>query len=112
MRRILLAALLLTCGTAAAQTDPTVPLTVPSGRALRVVLTDDTTVHRVGQVVTAELVEPVYAYDRIVLPVGALVQGRITKSTQPSKLSRFRAMSGGDFSPHRSVEIQFESVMR
>jgi len=95
-----------------AQSAPPVSLTVPTGRALRVVLTHDTTVHRVGQVVTAQLVEPVYAYDRIVLPVGTEVQGRITKLTEPSKLNRFRSMSSGDFSPHNTIEIRFESVMR
>ncbi|HZT76077.1 MAG TPA: hypothetical protein VFA27_05430 [Vicinamibacterales bacterium] len=65
-----------------------------------------------GQTVTAQLVEPVYAYDRVVLPVGTLVQGRITSLTQPSKLSRLRAMAGGDFSPHRAIEIRFESAIR
>jgi hypothetical protein len=96
---------------ALAQSDASVSLTVPSGRALRVVLTENTTVHRIGQVVTAQLVEPVYAYDRVVLPVGSFVQGRITKLTQPSKLSRLRSMTSGDFSPHRAVEIRFDSVM-
>lgn len=92
--------------------DGSVSLTIPSGRALRVVLTEDASVKRVGQVVTAQLVEPVYAYDRVVLPVGTLVQGRITKLTQPSKLSRFQTMTSGDFSPHQAIEIRFDSVMR
>lgn len=114
--RVVVALLAVTClageGVARAQDDAHVSLTVPTGRALRVALTDNTTVHRVGQVVTAELVEPVYAYDRIVLPVGTQVQGRITKLTQPSRLSRIRSMAGGDFSPHRIMEIRFESVVR
>jgi hypothetical protein len=97
---------------ALAQSDASVLLTVPSGRALRVALAENTTVHRIGQVVTAQLVEPVYAYDRVVLPVGTLVHGRITKLTQPSKFSRFRSMTSGDFSPHRAIEIRFDSVMR
>src|SRR5262249_8505636 len=96
----------------AAQAVPQVALTVPSGRALRVVLSEDTTVHRVGQLVTAHLVEPVYAYDRIVLPVGTGVQGRITKLTQPAELSRAQSMASGDFAPHRTVEIRFETVIR
>src|SRR5215471_2977616 len=75
------AACLFECRTAAAQSDPGVELIVSSGRAMRVMLTDSTTVHRVGQTVTGQLVEPVYAYDRIVLPAGTLVQGRITKLT-------------------------------
>jgi len=106
------AACLLDCRLALGQTDGSVPLVVPSGRALRVMLTDNTTVHRVGQTVTAQLVEPVYAYDRIVLPVGTLVQGRIAKLTEPSKLTRAQTMGAGDFSPHRTIELRFESVIR
>jgi len=111
------ASCLLECAPAAAQTETTrsddrVDLVVPSGRALRVMLVDSTTVHRVGQTVTGRLIEPVYAYDRIVLPVGTLVQGHITKLTEPSKISRMQSMGAGDFSPHRAIEIRFESVLR
>src|SRR5215471_11048604 len=97
---------------ALAQGDASIPLVVPSGRALRVMLTDNTTVHRVGQTVTAQLVEPVYAYDRIVLPIGTLVRGRIAKLTEPPKLTRAQTMGAGDFSPHRTVELHFESIVR
>jgi len=93
-----------------AQSDSAVELTVPKGRPLRVALSHDTAVKRVGQTVTGTLTEPVYAYDRIVLPVGAQIAGRITKLDNPSKLDRARSLSGGDFSPHHVVEIRFESV--
>jgi hypothetical protein len=91
--------------------DATVELVVPSGRPIRVVLAHSTTVRRVGQTVTATVVEPVYSYDRIVLPVGTPVKGRITKLKSPSKASRFHSMSAGDFSPHYVVEIRCESVI-
>lgn len=63
------ASCLLECRAAAAQSDTDVDLVVPSGHARRVLLTETTTVHGVGQIVTARLIEPVYAYDRIVLPI-------------------------------------------
>jgi len=113
---LLLAAFIAACGgldagPAAAQTSA-VELVVPRGRALRVILTESTTVHRVGQIVTGRLVEPVYAYDRVVLPAGTIVRGRITKLTPPSKANRLRAMTGGDFSPQRAIEVRFESVVQ
>src|SRR5262245_4978936 len=116
-RRILvaLAALAMSSATgrpASAQSDSTVELTIPKGRPLRVALAHDTTVKRVGQTVTGKLTEPVYAYDRIVLPVGTQIAGRITKLDSPSRLDRARSLSGGDFSPHHIVEIRFESVIR
>jgi hypothetical protein len=95
-----------------AQSDPTVELIVPRGRPLRVALATDSTVKRVGQTVTGTLVEPVYAYDRIVLPAGTTVEGRITRLDNPSKLNRAQTMGSGDFSPHHIVELRFDAVIR
>ena len=111
-RLLVAAACLVHSRSAIAQTDPGVELVLPTGRPLRVTLTDNTTVHKVGQTVTARVTEAVYSYDRIVLPVGSLVEGRITKLEAPSKLERLRSMTAGDFSPHRTVELRFESVIR
>src|SRR5215471_2360773 len=112
-RRILvvLAALAMSSATgrpASAQSDSTIELTIPKGRPLRVALAHDTTVKRVGQTVTGKLTEPVYAYDRIVLPAGTQVEGRITKLDNLSKLNRAQTMGSGDFSPHHIVELRFE----
>ena len=92
-RRILAAALLAVTSYAMAlpvfaQSDSTVELIVPRGRPLRVALATDTTVKKVGQMVTGTLVEPIYAYDRIVLPAGTKVEGRITRLDNPSRLNR------------------------
>jgi hypothetical protein len=95
-----------------AQSDSTVELIVPRGRPLRVALTTDTTVKTVGQRVTGTLVEAIYAYDRIVLPAGTTVEGRITRLDSPSKLNRAQTISSGDFSPHHIVELRFEAVIR
>ena len=108
---VMLAALVGVCGAARAQ-EATVELVVEKGRPVRVALAETSTVKRVGQTVTATVVEPVYAYDRIVIPAGAQVLGRVTALDQPSKASRARAMLSGDFSPHRVLQIQFESVIR
>jgi hypothetical protein len=94
-----------------AQSDSTVELIVPRGRPLRIALANDTTVKRVGQTVTGTLVEPVYAYDRIVLPAGTTLEGRITKLDDPSKLNRAQTIGSGDFSPHHIVELRFEAVI-
>jgi hypothetical protein len=94
-----------------AQSDSTVELVIPRGRPLRVELSTDTTVKKVGQTVAGTLVEPVYAYDRIVLPAGTTVEGRITRLDNPSKLNRAQTMGSGDFSPHHIVELRFEAAI-
>ena len=107
-----LASSLLVCPSARAQSDPGVELVVETGRPLRVVLSDTATVKRVGQTVTATLVEPVYAHDRIVIPVGTQVRGRIAALENPSKGSRVRSWLSGDFSPHRVIQLQFDAFVR
>jgi len=68
---------------ARAQSAPGVELVVETGRPLRVVLSDTSTVKRVGQIVTATLIEPVYAHDRIVIPAGTEVRGRVAALENP-----------------------------
>jgi len=99
-------------GTVRAQSTDAVELLVQSGRPIRVALADSVTVKRVGQIVTATTVDAVYVYDRIVIPAGTRVNGRIVALVNASKASRARAMLGGDFAPHREVQIQFESLVR
>src|SRR5579864_7157511 len=96
----------------AQRTDSQVELIAGAGTPLRVALDKTIAVKRVGQVVTGTLVEPLYAYDRLVLPVGTLVVGHVASLGSPSKLNRLRAWSGGSFAPQRQVVLQFDSLTR
>jgi hypothetical protein len=89
-----------------------VELVAGKGTPLRIALDRTVGVKRVGQIVTGTLIEPLYAYDRLILPVGTPVVGHIESLENPSKLTRLRAWSGGDFAPKRHVVIQFESFSR
>jgi hypothetical protein len=91
-------------------TDSTVELVLQAGRPLQVALDKRVTVHRVGQPITGTLVQPVYVYDRIVLPVGARLSGHIDRLEPASRKHRLVAMVGGDFSPHRRVVVTFDSI--
>jgi phosphosulfolactate phosphohydrolase-like enzyme len=88
---------------AVAQSDPNrVELVVGAGTPLRVALDDTVAVKQVGQVVHGTLIEPLYAYDRMVLPIGTRVVGHVASLENPSKLVRLRAWSNGDFTPKRA----------
>jgi len=96
----------------AAQTvDAPISLQVGAGRPLEIVIADRVTVHSVGQPVTGTLVNPVYAYDRIVVPAGTTVLGHIVALQQQSKFARTRAMMAGDFAPKRQVVLQFDTLV-
>jgi hypothetical protein len=90
---------------------PAVALTVAAGRSLEVVLEERVTIRAVGQSVTGVLVEPIYAYDRVVVPAGAKICGRVAGLADPPKLARMQTMLQGDFTPHRRVLLQFDTIV-
>ena len=94
-----------------AQETYAVDLVVAAGRPLRVALHDRLRIRRVGQPVTGTLVDPVYAYDRVVLPAGTKVVGRVEALEGPSAGARLRALLRLDFSPPRRVRLRFEALV-
>jgi hypothetical protein len=86
-----------------------VPLSVPSGAPLRLYLTKRIP-KRVGAPVEAKIIEPVFAFDREVLPAGSLVTGRVSQVQPVSKAQRYRSILGGDFTPLRNALLEFDTV--
>jgi hypothetical protein len=105
------AALLSIAAGASAQDEGSVELVLQSGRSMRVALDHRVAIHQVGQQVAGTLVEPVYVYDRIVLPVGCHLTGHIERIDEPSKKKRTVAILEGDFSPHPIATLRFDSIV-
>ncbi len=91
--------------------EPTVPLAVSAGRSMEILVQDQVSIKEVGQTVSGTLVEPIYAYDRIVVPAGTTVLGHIAALEDPSKVARTQTMLQGDFTPHRQVVLQFDTLV-
>src|SRR5260370_13269117 len=89
----------------------TVVLTVVKGSPLQVALDREVRVRKVGQPVHGRIVEPVYAFDRIVVPVGSEVIGKVTKIETLSGGKRREAALNADFTPQRKVEIGFDELL-
>src|SRR5258706_10354516 len=107
----LLAATLGAAGAPASEGDEdTVPLILGAGRPLRVALDQKIRLRQVGQPVTATLVEDVYARDRLVLPAGTRVVGRLERLDKLPKGARWRAIAGGDFTPLRKAVLKFDTL--
>jgi hypothetical protein len=96
------------------QTPPASPqsvvLSVPRGTPLQVALDQEIRVKRVGQPVHARIVEPVYAFDRLVVPVGSEVTGQVTKIGRISGGKRTIAVLDADFTPERKMEVSFNDL--
>lgn len=114
---LLLYGFVLVCctGPALAQSSDAVPqnhavrLEVPAQTPLRLYLT-----HRIwyrrDEPVQAKVAEPVWAFDRIVIPAGSIVDGKISSLQPVTAMRRVRAIAGGDFTPLKTAMISFTSI--
>src|SRR6478752_4037454 len=93
---------------AGAQTD--IPLVVSQGFPLRVVLTNKLRYKR-DEPVQAQLVEPVFSFDREMIPQGTQVDGRISGFQRPPKWRRVLAILNGDLTPLREPQITFDALI-
>jgi len=87
----------------------TVMLSVPKGTPLQLALEQETRVKKVGQPIHAIVVGPVYAFDRLVVPVGSLVSGQVTK-LRPSPAPSAQSRAGRRLTPERKVEMSFNEL--
>src|SRR5271165_2869689 len=89
----------------------TVALTVAKGSPLQVAVDREVQVKKVGQPVHARIVEPVYAFDHVVVPVGSEIIGKVTKIEALSGGKRTEAALNADFTPTRKVEVGFDELV-
>ena len=108
---VALAAVLWWTSPVAAQSNASLQLVVDEGTALRVALDRRVTVKRVGQPIEAVIVDPVYAYDRVVIPAGTRVRGHVEQRTGVPKKRRALAMLAGDFTPLHDILLQFDAIV-
>ncbi|MGD0201408.1 MAG: hypothetical protein ABSD27_11720 [Bryobacteraceae bacterium] len=101
---------------ALAQEAPVAPgaqpgATVPSGVPLRVALERRVAIKRVGEPIQGRLVDPVYVFDRVVLPAGTVVEGHIAAIGGVPARRRLTAILSGNFTPPREVRAQFDALV-
>ena len=88
-----------------------IPLTVPAGTPLKVALDQEVRIQKVGQSVHGKIVEPVYCFDKIVVPAGSEVTGKISGIDGVSKMQRTVAAMNANFSPYHQVHVEFDELV-
>ena len=88
-----------------------IDLTVPKGTALQVVLDREVRVQEVGQRIHGRLVEPVYAFDKLVLPIGTEVAGQIAQIESVSAGRRTLAALDANLTPTRKITVEFTELL-
>jgi len=111
LRKSVLICILFVCLCPAAFTQTTiVPLTVEKGFPLQVVIPEKLKLKQ-NQAISATVAEPVYAFDREVIPAGTKVEGRITGFEKLGKWKKIQSMLYGNFTPQRNPKITFDALI-
>src|SRR6516225_5067718 len=87
-----------------------VPLAVDKGAPIKVALMDKVR-SRLNEPVHAKIVDPIYAFDREVIPAGTEIEGKVTGVKGVGKWKRASSMLGGDFTPLHDAEITFDTLV-
>lgn len=89
----------------------TIPLTVPKGTPMQVALDKEVRIREVGQPLRGHIVEPIYAFDKLVVPVGTEVSGAITEIQPVSVGQRTLAALDANFTPPHTIEVTFNELV-
>lgn len=85
----------------------TIALTVPDGASLQIALDKQVRVRKVGEPITGRVMQPVYAFDHLVIPVGTIATGRISAIDPISGRARALSALNADFTPSHKLAVVF-----
>ena len=86
-------------------------MSVPAGTPVKVALDAEVRIRQAGQPIHGKTIEPVYAFDQLLIPVGTTVVGKISGIDPVGKKRRTLDAMDGNFSPIRTVHVQFDELV-
>ena len=88
-----------------------IALTVQPGVPIHVALEKSVPIKDAGVPVEGHVVEPVYVFDHLVIPVGSKVLGHVTQVDELSRKQRALTIANGDFTPIRRAHLGFDTLV-
>jgi hypothetical protein len=88
------------------------PLTLPLGTPLYVVLMKTIPINHAGVHVEGKVVENVYVFDHLVIPKGSRVMGQVTEVDNAPRKERALAIANGHFTPLRQAHMDFDTLVK
>ncbi|MGH9733307.1 MAG: hypothetical protein ACRD8A_01795 [Candidatus Acidiferrales bacterium] len=88
-----------------------VPLTVSTGTPLQVALDREIRVRKIGQPIQGRVMQPVYAFDKLVVPAGTEVKGHISYIAPISRKKRLLSILNANFTPAHTVAVEFDDLL-
>lgn len=89
----------------------TMPMIIAAGTPIKVALDAEVRVREVGEAIYAKTTEPMYAFDKLLIPVGTVVNGKVSAIDGVPKMVRTMQAANGNFSPVRKVHVQFDELV-
>jgi hypothetical protein len=89
----------------------TVALTVDNGTPLQIALDKEVRVRKAGEPITGRVMQPVYVFDHLVIPVGTLATGRIADIARVPGRTRALHALDADFTPARKLTVAFDELI-
>jgi hypothetical protein len=88
-----------------------IPISVPAGTPIKVVLDSEVRVKTVGQAIRGKTIDAVYGFDKLLIPAGTEANGKIVAIDGVPKRVRTLAAMNADLSPPRNVQVQFDELV-
>src|ERR1700730_7125911 len=89
----------------------TIAMIVPNGTPIQIALDKEVRVRKVGQPITGRVMQPVYVFDHLVIPVGTAATGRISAIYPVAGRARTLDALNADFTPPHKLAVVFDELI-
>src|SRR3984885_14146607 len=89
----------------------TIAMIVPDGTPVQIALDKEVRVRKVGQPITGGVMQPVYVFDHLVIPVGTTATGRISAIDPIPGRTRTLSALNADFTPTHKLAVVFDELI-
>ena len=89
----------------------TIALTIPNGTPLQIALDKEVRVRKVGEPLSGRVMQPVYVFDHLVIPIGTAATGRISAIEPVSGRTRTLSALNENFSPAHQLAVVFDGLI-
>jgi type IV secretory pathway VirB10-like protein len=88
-----------------------IQIKVAKDTPLQIALDKEVRLRKAGQALHGRIVEPVYAFDKLVIPVGTEVNGRVTQIDPVPAKKRTAAALDANFTPNHKFQVTFDELI-
>lgn len=88
-----------------------IPLTVKPGEPIHVALEKSVRIKQTGVPVKGRIIQPVYVFNRKVIPAGSILLGKVVKIDPVSRKKRLEALANGNLTPFHQAHIEFTTLV-